>query len=99
MRQRACGDVHGKAVQVDPIEPTLKAPGTQPLKLEFGKPLSSFAFNFNLSRYNTVTRQPARGTLLDAYTLVWAYTRSPSRIPAQRKRFLWHQGYLWGVYE
>ena len=40
-------------MQVDPIKPTLKAPGTQRLKLKYDKLLSSFAFNFNLRRYNT----------------------------------------------
>ena len=41
----------GKAVQVDPIKPTLKAPGTKRLKLKYDKLLSSFAFNFNLRHY------------------------------------------------
>jgi hypothetical protein len=40
-------------VQVDPIKPMLKAPGTKRLKLEYDKLLSSFAFNFNLRRYTT----------------------------------------------
>jgi len=39
-------------VQVDPIKPTLKAPGSKRLKLECDEPLSHFAFNFNLRRYN-----------------------------------------------
>ena len=39
-------------MQVDPIKPTLKAPGTQRLKLIYNNLLSSFAFNFNLRRYN-----------------------------------------------
>jgi len=39
-------------VQVDPVKPTLKAPGTQRLKVECDETLSSFAFNFNLRRYN-----------------------------------------------
>jgi hypothetical protein len=39
-------------VQIDPIKPTLKAPGTKPSKLKYDKPLSSFAFNVNLRRYN-----------------------------------------------
>jgi len=42
----------GEAVQVDPIKPTLTAPGTKRLKLKYDKPLSSFAFNFNLRRYS-----------------------------------------------
>jgi len=40
-------------VQVDPIKSTLKAPGIQLLKLKCDKPLSNFAFKFNLSRYTT----------------------------------------------
>jgi len=42
----------GEAVQVDPMKPTLKAPGTKRLKLQYGEPLSNFAFKFNLRRYN-----------------------------------------------
>ena len=45
-----------KAVQVDPIKPTLKAPGTKRLKLKHDKVLSSFAFKFNLRRYNPAMR-------------------------------------------
>ena len=43
--------VHGWAVQVDPIRPTLKAPGTKRLKLKYDGPLSNFAFKFKLRRY------------------------------------------------
>jgi hypothetical protein len=38
-------------VQVDPIKPELKPPGTKRLKLQYDEPLSNFAFNFNLHRY------------------------------------------------
>jgi (p)ppGpp synthase/HD superfamily hydrolase len=38
-------------VQVDPIKPTLKAPGTKRFKLEYVELLSSFAFNVKLRRY------------------------------------------------
>jgi hypothetical protein len=40
-------------VQVDPIKPTLKAPGIgiTLLQLKHGTPLSTFAFHFNLLRY------------------------------------------------
>jgi len=38
-------------VQVDPIKPMLKAPGTKRLKLKIDELLSSFAFNLNLRRY------------------------------------------------
>jgi hypothetical protein len=39
-------------VQVDPIKPTLKAPGTKRLKLNYDELLSNFAFKFNLRRYD-----------------------------------------------
>ena len=42
-------------MQVDPIKPTLKAPGTKRLKLECDKPLSNFAFKFNLRRYTKIS--------------------------------------------
>ena len=38
-------------MQVDPIKPTLKAPGTQLLELQYDELLSCFAFNLNLRRY------------------------------------------------
>jgi hypothetical protein len=38
-------------VQVDPIKPTFKPPGTERLTLKYDELLSSFAFNFNLRRY------------------------------------------------
>jgi len=41
----------GGAVQVDPMKPTLKPPGSKRLKPEHDKLLSNFAFNFNLGRY------------------------------------------------
>jgi hypothetical protein len=44
------------AVQADRIKPTLKAPGTKRLKLPHDEPLSSFAFEFNLRRFNLVER-------------------------------------------
>jgi len=41
----------GQAVQIDPIKPTLKAPGIKLLKLKCDDPRSNFAFTFNLRRY------------------------------------------------
>jgi len=38
------------------MKPTLKAPGSERLKLEHEKLLSHFAFKFNLRRYNTEAR-------------------------------------------
>ena len=40
----------GRAMQVDPIKPTSKPPGTKSLKVKYDKLLSNFAFNFNLRR-------------------------------------------------
>ena len=57
-------------MQVDPIKPTLKAPGTKRLKLEYDGLLSNFAFKFNLRRYT-------QGLLAEA--AVGAYTRSHFR--------------------
>ena len=41
----------GRAVQADPIKPTLKAPGAKRLKLKYDEPLSNVAFTFNMRRY------------------------------------------------
>ncbi len=43
----------GKAVRVDPIEPTLNAPESGRLTLKYDKLPSRFAFNFNLHRFST----------------------------------------------
>jgi len=41
----------GREVQIDPIQPTLKAPGSERLKPKHVEVLSSFAFRFNVRRY------------------------------------------------
>ena len=41
----------GKAVQVEPMKPVLKAPGTKRLNPKYDKLLSNVAFKFNLRRY------------------------------------------------
>ena len=46
------GIVRGRAVQVDAMKPTLKAPGTKRLKLYYDEPPSNSAFKFNLHRYS-----------------------------------------------
>ena len=48
----AHGLVLGRAVQVDPIKPKLKPPGTKRLKLRIKILLSTSAFKFNLRRYS-----------------------------------------------
>ena len=42
-------------VQLDPINPTLKLPGTKRLKVKYDELLSNFGFKFNLRRYNLAT--------------------------------------------
>jgi hypothetical protein len=41
----------GRAVQVDPVKPKLKPPGTKRLKPKCHVLLLSYAFKFNLRRY------------------------------------------------
>ena len=48
--------VQGRAVQVAPIKPTPKAPGTNRLKLNPDELLLKFAFKFSLRRYIKVVR-------------------------------------------
>ena len=67
------GAVHrGRAVQVDPIKPTLRPRGSKRLKLEDEKRLSNFAFNFNLRRHIVA----AVDRFADADCEAGAYTRS-----------------------
>jgi hypothetical protein len=49
---------HGRAVHLDPVTPTLKAPGTKRLRLEYDGLLSNFGFKFNLRRYTTARAPP-----------------------------------------
>ena len=52
----AVGDAgQDRAVQVNPIKPTLKVPGSERLKLNCDDLHSNFAFKFNLRRY---TKRP-----------------------------------------
>ena len=44
--------LQGEAVQLDPIKPKLKPPGTKHSKLKCDDLVSNFAFNFGLRRYN-----------------------------------------------
>jgi hypothetical protein len=45
----------GRAGQLDPVKPTLKASGIKRLKLEHDGLLSNFGFKFNLRRYTSGT--------------------------------------------
>jgi hypothetical protein len=65
-------------VQVDAINPALKAPETKRLKLKYDDPLSNFGFKFNLRRYLMATIQlitslgPLAWTRFIVYTAVCA---------------------------
>ena len=71
--QRGGGHRHRlrRVVQVDPIKPTLKATGSERLKLKYDEPLSNFAFNFNLRPYASGKSVCYNAPVLEA----GAYTR------------------------
>jgi len=46
------GRLLGRAVQVDPIKPVMKAPGSLHLTLRRDRPVSNVAFNFDLRAYS-----------------------------------------------
>jgi hypothetical protein len=52
----------GGVVQVDPMKPMLKPPGTNLLKLKYDKPLSNIAFKFNWRRYTSAASRPPSST-------------------------------------
>jgi hypothetical protein len=71
----------GKAVQVDPIKPNLKAPGTNRLRLNYEKLLPSFAFNLSLRRYakeratELLQEVSGRPAILEAVYKYWTEKR------------------------
>ena len=69
------------------MKPELKPPGTKRLKLFCDDPLSTFAFEYNLRRYNLVTMEWWSQLWLNegqGLTLV--------RFSAQLERFVWDRG-------
>jgi hypothetical protein len=63
----AGGDPLGTEVQVDPMKPKLKGPGTLQWKLKCDVPLSTSAFEFNLRHY-TSERTSIAGRTASAQT-------------------------------
>jgi len=64
-RLLAAADEHGRAVQVDPMKPKLKPPGTKRLKVKHDKSLSillQFCFQFQLAplQHGAHLRRPAK---------------------------------------
>ena len=66
----------GRAVQVHPIEPSLKPPGTKRLKLEHDEVLSSFALKSNLRRYSPA-RRPSWSSARSRRWPRWAVLLNP----------------------
>jgi hypothetical protein len=69
----------GRAVQVDPMNATLKGPGCKRLKLGYDEPLANFAYNFNLCRY-TLRRASWRSSrrIANSWTPLRRRTRTGS---------------------
>jgi hypothetical protein len=57
--------LHGGAGEVDPIKPTLKAPGDMRSKLNYFKLLSSFAFKSNVRRYSMLRELHSSADMFD----------------------------------
>jgi hypothetical protein len=68
-RQREEHDAQGRAVQVDPVKPTLKLPGTERLKLKCDILLSTAAFKFNFRRCMKEIDTACEGLLLQRFGL------------------------------
>ena len=66
-------------MQVDPVKPTLRPPGTKRLKLKCDEVLSNLAFNFNLRHYilveNGTFHMAAQHAGYGLNTKAGAYTR------------------------
>ena len=71
-----CGGDTGRAVHVDTIKPTVKAPGTDLLTLNCCELLSTLAFKFNLRRYTLVPQ--LRTTLPHCFS--WS-SKGPREVP------------------
>ena len=67
---------HGRAVQVNPVKPMLKPPGTKRLNLKCDIPLSTFAFKFYLRHY---TKGFWSGKSQSEYFLRWRSISAESK--------------------
>jgi hypothetical protein len=76
----------GEAAQVDPMNPILKPPGTQHLKLKCDTPLSTSAFKFNLRGYDWVLTAGVLALTHPAARLAAARYPAARLAPAQARR-------------
>ena len=94
-------------MQVDPIKPRLKAPGTRRLKLQYDELLSTFAFKFDLRRYTKGSGDKEKGTNVESPRTKHHHHHTgsktgpgdamwrgctPVHFSAQLERFLWDRG-------
>jgi len=70
-------ELHGRAVQVDPMKPKLKPPGTKRLKLEYDGLLSRSGLKSNLRRYTM-------GLFLQKTNIIRDYLEDIEELPAPR---------------
>jgi len=78
--------LRGRAVQVDPIKPTLKAPGSKKLILKHDQLVSNLGFDFNLRRFN-VASLLADGTRLARPASLLQVWQQPRRHRTRLFRF------------
>jgi len=77
-----CTNDRGRAVQVDPMKPMLKAPGTNLLTLKHDEPLSIFAFKLDLRHY---TVRCSTGTSRWPHKRQWGSLRTCARPTLSRR--------------
>ena len=92
----------GRAVQVDPIKPKLKAPGTKRLKLNCGMLLSTCGFKFSLRCYTkghaaasnnlALCYEEGRGVPEQSLDRARGQGLTLVHFSAQRKCFPWDRG-------
>jgi hypothetical protein len=81
----------GRAVQVDPMKLTSKAPGTERLTLKYDGLLSTFAFKFKLRRFTSAPS--TRAALGRSWrSLRWRQGLTLVHFSAQLERFVWDRG-------
>ena len=92
LRRHVGADGHGKAVQVDPIEPTLKAPGTKRLKLKHDKTAFNVASILLSNSTCAATPWPSCAPTTSRGRPALAPSRHGLTLvhfSAQRKQYLW----------
>jgi hypothetical protein len=70
----------GRAVQVHPIKPTLKPPGTERLKLKHDQPLSNLTLKLKLRRFTKVAAQQQKVPPLPFLLSSLIQSRKPRKV-------------------